>query len=47
MAGNKGGYGLFAGALPYLRALENAIEFKGALQMSRFTFALLYVCLQC
>ena len=32
-------YGLFAGktVLPYLSALENAIVFKGALQMSRFT----------
>jgi len=27
--------------LPYLGALENAIVFKSALQMSRFTFTLL------
>jgi len=29
--------------LPYLSALENAIVFKGALQMSRFTLLLLYL----
>ena len=28
--------------LPYLSALENAIVFKGALKMSRFTFTLLF-----
>jgi len=35
----EAGYGLFAckTVLPYLSALENAIVFKGALQMSRFT----------
>jgi len=42
--GNKGidRYGLFAGktVLAYLSGLENALVFKGALQMSRFTFLL-------
>ena len=28
--------------LPYLSALENAIVFKGALQMSRFTLLYFY-----
>ena len=39
--GSKGRYGLFAGkaVLPYLSDLENAIVFKGAFQMSRFTYS--------
>jgi len=43
--GSKGRYGLCAGksVLPYLSALENALVFKGALQMSRFTYLLTYV----
>jgi len=41
--GSKGRYGFFAGktvVLPYLSALENALLFKGALQMSMFTLLL-------